>query len=61
MKFDLDIMFGCLIGMLIILFVIDFKQTKELQTQINELRIITDQKFLPAMILDDLQINDYYE
>ena len=56
MKFDLDIMFGCLIGMLIILMVIQFKQTKELQTQIDELKIIVDQKFLPAMILEDLDV-----
>lgn len=54
-------MFGCLIGMLIILFVIHFKQTKELQTQIDELKIIVNQKFLPAMILDDLQIREQYE
>ena len=56
MKFDLDIMFGCLIGMLIILMVIQFKQTKELQTQIDEHKIIVDQKFLPAMILEDLDV-----
>jgi hypothetical protein len=61
MKFDLDIMFGCLIGMLIVLMVIHFKQTKELQTQIDELKIIVDQKFLPAMILEEPQIREYYE
>ena len=52
MKFDLDIMFGLVIAMLIVLFTIQSKQTKELQTQIDELKIIVDQKFLPAMILD---------
>jgi hypothetical protein len=57
MKFDLDIFFGFLIGMIIILFVIYFKQTKELQTQIDELKIIVDQKFLPAMILDKESLN----
>ena len=52
MKFDLDIMFGFVIAMLIVLMVIHFTETKELQTQIDELRIIVNQKFLPAMILD---------
>lgn len=52
MKFDTDIMFGLLIAMLIVLFTIQSKQTKELQTQIDELKIIVDQKFLPAMIFD---------
>ena len=61
MKFDTDIMFGLIIAMLIVLYTIQAKQTKELQIQINELRIITDQKFLPAMILDDLQIREQYE
>jgi hypothetical protein len=56
MKFDLDIMFGFVIAMLVVLMVIHFKQTKELQIQIDELKIIVDQKFLPAMILEDLDV-----
>jgi len=42
-----------------ILLTIDIQQTfknRELQTQIDELKIIVDQKFLPAMILEPLQI-----
>lgn len=38
-----------------LMFFLDVSQVKinrELQTQIDELRIVVDQKFLPAMILD---------
>lgn len=52
MKFDTDILFGLIIAMLIILFTIQAKQVRDLQTQIDELKIIVDQKFLPAMIFD---------
>lgn len=58
MKFDLDILFGLVIAMLIVLYTFQAKQTKDLQTQIDELRIIVDQKFLPAMILDQRQLNE---
>lgn len=60
MKFDLDIMFGLLLAMLIVLYTLQAKQAKELQTQINELRIIVDQKFLPAMILEQPTIRENY-
>lgn len=33
-----------------------FATTQQLQTQINELKIIVDQKYLPAMILDELNV-----
>ena len=56
MKFDVDIMYGLLLAMLIVLFTIQAKETKNLQTQIDELRIIVNQKFLPAMILEDINI-----
>lgn len=52
MKVDLDIMFGLILGMLIIIFTIQAQEIKQLQTQVDELRIIIDQKFLPAMIFD---------
>ena len=52
MKFDLDIMYGLVLAMLIVLYTIQARDTKKLQTQIDELRIIVDQKFLPAMIFD---------
>jgi len=41
------------------LLTIDIQQTfknRELQTQIDELRIVVDQKFLPAMILGEPNI-----
>jgi hypothetical protein len=56
MKFDLDIMFGLVIAMLIVLYTIQAKETKELQTQIDELRLIVNQKSLPAMFLDRLEV-----
>jgi hypothetical protein len=56
MKFDTDIFFGLIITMLIVLFTIQAKQTKELQVQIDELRIIVNQKSLPAMFLDKLEV-----
>jgi hypothetical protein len=59
MKVDIDLMYGCVIGMLLILVVILFKETKTLQTQIDELKIIVDQKFLPAMILEEPTIRNY--
>lgn len=58
MKFDLDILFGTIIAMLIVLFVFQAKQVKDLQAQIDELRIIVDQKFLPAMILDEINLRE---
>lgn len=32
------------------------KKIKELETRIDELAIVVDQKFLPAMILDELNV-----
>lgn len=34
----------------------EIKKNRELQTQIDELKIIVDQKFLPPMILDNLDL-----
>jgi len=58
MNLNLDIAYTAVLGLLLLLSCILFKETKDLQTQINELRIIVDQKFLPAMILDERQLND---
>ncbi len=52
MKFDLDIMFGFVLCMLIVIFTIQAHEIKNLQTQVDELKIIVDQKFLPALIFD---------
>lgn len=52
MKLDLDIMYAFVLCLLIIVFTMQAKEIKDLQTEVNELRIIVDQKFLPAMILD---------
>lgn len=52
MRFELDMLFGCLLMMLIILFTINARDKHKMQAQIDELKIIVDQKFLPAMILD---------
>jgi hypothetical protein len=60
MKFDLDIMFGIIIAMLIVLYTIQAKESKQLQTQIDELRIVVNQKFLPAMILEAPTIRENY-
>ena len=60
MKFDLDIMFGTIIGVLIILVSVLFKEKQTLQTQIDELRIIVNQKTLPALILDRNDFNIRY-
>lgn len=53
MKFDLDILFGTVIGILIILVTIQFKEKQHLQTQIDELRLIFNQKFLQEMVTDE--------
>lgn len=48
-------------GLFGLLFVIDGMQViknRELQAQIDELRIIVNQKSLPAMILEDLNIRE---
>ena len=52
MKMDLDIMFGFVLCMLVVVFTIQAREIRNLQTQIQELKIVVDQKFLPAMILD---------
>lgn len=61
MKFDTDILFGIIIAMLIVLFTIQAKESKDLQTQIDELRIVVDQKFLPAMILEQPTIREEWK
>lgn len=52
MKFDIDMMHGVLLAMLIALYTIQLKEDKRLQTQIDELKLIIDNKFLSSMILD---------
>jgi hypothetical protein len=52
MKFDLDIMFAFILCMLIVLFTIQAAELKSLQTQVDELRIIVNQKTMPALMLD---------
>jgi hypothetical protein len=52
MKFDLDIMYAFVLCMLVVVFVLQSREIKTLQTQIDELRIIVDQKYLPALIFD---------
>ena len=56
MKMDLDIMFGFVLCMLVVVFTIQAREIRNLQTQIDELRIVVDQKFLPAMIFNE---NDF--
>lgn len=58
MKFDIDIMYAFVLCMLIVLFTLQARDVKNLQIQINELKIIVDQKFLPAMILEDISIRE---
>lgn len=55
-----DTIVATAIGILLFLAYVLFKETKSLQTQINELRIIVDQKFLPAMILEQPTIRETY-
>jgi hypothetical protein len=52
MKFDLDIMYTAVLALLMLLVTILFAETKDLQTQVKELEIIVNQKFLPALIFD---------
>jgi len=59
MKLDPDIIYASIIALLMLgvtLLIADVRdlkiQAKELQTQIDELKIVVDQKFLPAMIFD---------
>jgi uncharacterized membrane-anchored protein YhcB (DUF1043 family) len=52
MKFDLDILFGTVIGILILLTTIQFKEKQNLQTQIDELRLLFNQKFLEEMVIN---------
>lgn len=53
MKFDLDILFGTIIGILVILVTIQFKDNQNLQTQIDELRLLFNQKFLQEMVTEE--------
>ena len=57
MKLDLDIMFGFVLCMLVVIFTIQAREIRNLQIQIDELKIVVDQKFLPAMILDRKDFN----
>ena len=54
MKLDTAILlliaFGLIAGSIVS--ELQHRQIKSLQTQIDELRIVVDQKFLPAMMLD---------
>jgi hypothetical protein len=59
MTFNTDIFFGIIIAMLLVLFTIQAKESKQLQTQIDELRVIVNQRFLPAMILDELNVRPH--
>jgi hypothetical protein len=52
MKLDLDILFGAVLGILIILTTIQFKEKQNLQTQIDELRLLFNQKFLGEMVVN---------
>ena len=52
MKIDLDIMYTAVLALLMLLVMILFVEIKDLQTQVKELEIIVNQKFLPAMIFD---------
>jgi hypothetical protein len=55
---NIDYFFFIIIPIAMLL-TIDIQQTfknRELQTQIDELRIVVDQKFLPAMILGEPNI-----
>jgi low affinity Fe/Cu permease len=56
MKFDLDIMYAFVLCMLVVVFTLQSRDIKNLQTQIDELKIVVDQKFLPAMIFNE---NDF--
>jgi len=45
-------MFGIIIAMLIVLYTIQFKQNKNLQTQVDELRVLFNEKFLQEMAVN---------
>jgi len=47
---------GGLFGCLLVFDLFQVKKNIELQTQIDELRIVVNQKYLPALILDPLDI-----
>jgi len=47
---------GGLFGLLFVINGMQAAKNRELQAQIDELRIIVNQKFLPAMILDPLDV-----
>ena len=53
MKFDLNIIFATAIGILILLTTIQFKEKQNLQIQIDELRLLFNQKFLQKMVTDE--------
>jgi hypothetical protein len=50
--FDFDCVVATAIAILLILCMHLYDKTKELQTQIDELTIITNERFLPALIFD---------
>ena len=51
--------FYIMLVFIVVLMVTSFSQSgkiTELEIRVNELSVIVDQKFLPAMILDDLKV-----
>jgi hypothetical protein len=56
-KLDYTIL-GCLFSLLFVIDGLQIIKNRELQTQINELTIIINQKYLPAMILEDINIRE---
>jgi hypothetical protein len=52
MKLDLDILYAFVLCILIAVFTIQSREIRILQTEIKELRIIVDQKFLPPVNTD---------
>jgi hypothetical protein len=57
---SLDIAFTVVIGLLLFLVMILFSDIKNLQTQVDELHVIVNQKYLPAMILEDPKLREMY-
>jgi hypothetical protein len=56
-KLDYTIV-GGLFGLLFVIDGMQILKNRELQAQIDELRIIVNQKSLPVMILEDLHIRE---
>jgi hypothetical protein len=58
MKFDLELLFGTILGILIILCTIQLHRIHNLEIEVVELRTLFNQKFLQEMVVNEPDLRD---